>query len=159
MLRVLAIDPTGRGFAYAVLEGSLLIDWGRVEFKARDPRAVARRLEKLFERYEPDVLVIEELATSRRRTRARRLITTAASIATNAGLEVRSISMAQVRETYQARTKHELAVAVSKQLPELERLLPKKRRPWEAEDTRTSIFMATAFAATLLSGLESASLD
>src|SRR5207249_4491100 len=57
--RVLAVDPTSRGFGFAVLEGpDRLLDWGlvhaRTDKRARTLEAVA----DLLERYRPDVLVL-----------------------------------------------------------------------------------------------------
>src|ERR1700730_11240592 len=70
---LLAIDPTSRGFAFVVLEApAFLVDWGSKSVRARSG-GVARRVDALLSRYQPDVLVLEDIAAdgARRRKRAR----------------------------------------------------------------------------------------
>src|SRR4051812_8453905 len=71
--RVLAIDPTSRGFGFAVLEGSeMLIDWGVVHQGTPRNQSLTGRFQSLMDRYLPHVVVIEDLTThSRRSTGAR----------------------------------------------------------------------------------------
>jgi len=74
--RTIAIDPTRRGFAFAVLEGSDgLLDWGAVRVpRSRRGQGFVERLELLIERYSPRLLVVEDCRDTRRGRRACRWI-------------------------------------------------------------------------------------
>jgi RNase H-fold protein (predicted Holliday junction resolvase) len=53
-IRVLAIDPSTRGFGYAVIEGrESLIDWGVKETKTDKNRRSLELIADLIEQYEP----------------------------------------------------------------------------------------------------------
>lgn len=148
--RVLAIDPTGRGFGFAVLEGTeRLIDWG---VKGRNGHAL-ELARALIERYEPDVLVFEDLkaAKPRRSARARRLLKSVSVLAGCRKIPVRRFSRLRVRATFlqvNASTKHQIATVIADHLPILSLQLPPVRKAWMAEDYRMSIFDAVALALT-----------
>jgi len=152
--RVLAIDPTTKGFAYALLEGpSLLIDWGLTQVEGRKHSNCLLRLEKLIERYAPDVLVLEDYrgAGSRRCTRIKRLIRSAAILARRDQLQTKQFSRGRVRRFFSPTavpTKQAIATAVAERFPELAPRLPRIRKPWMSEDERMSIFDAVALAVT-----------
>ncbi|HET9410043.1 MAG TPA: hypothetical protein VFO39_22595 [Candidatus Sulfotelmatobacter sp.] len=59
---------------------------------------------------------------------------------------VRVISAKALRETFagQNRNKQEIASTVATRFPELLSILPPKRKPWQSEDYRMSIFDAAA---------------
>src|SRR5665647_2068604 len=72
-IRVLSIDPTSRGFGFAVFEGSdRLIDWGVVRVRTGNQRLCINRIDRLIERYRPCTLVIEETRRESRRGPATR---------------------------------------------------------------------------------------
>jgi RNase H-fold protein (predicted Holliday junction resolvase) len=59
--RVLAIDPTHRGFGYAVFEGpDLLVDWGERNIWGQKNAGSVEAVARLIERYQPDILVLED---------------------------------------------------------------------------------------------------
>ena len=152
--RVLALDPTSKGFGFVVLEGlDLLIDWGvRHAAENRNHRCLAQAA-VLIERYRPDVLVVERTGVkgSRRRPRARRLIKSLCNLAKYRHLRPRRVSRRSVQlcfATTAPATKREVAVALAQRFPELESRLPRIRERWMSEDERTSIFDAAAFALT-----------
>src|SRR3954447_637719 len=59
---ILAIDPTSRGFAFAVLEApAFLVDWGERIVPAKSG-GLLLKVDELLSRYEPTLLVIEDLA-------------------------------------------------------------------------------------------------
>ena len=78
-LRVLAIDPSHRGFGFAVLEGpSQLLDCVRqAEEGDKNAKCVAI-VRELIDRYRPHVLVVENAArkSSRRCERVHKLLQT-----------------------------------------------------------------------------------
>src|SRR5207237_8486309 len=76
-IRVLAIDPSTRGFGFSVLEGpDRLIDWGVKETKKNKSARTLKLIEDLIDRYQPSAIVVEDYAGkgSRRCRRIERLI-------------------------------------------------------------------------------------
>jgi len=72
--RVLAIDPTHRGFGFAVLEDSgRLVDWGVKDLSGGRPAAWLKAVRDLVAWYLPDALAVEDCAAreSRRGRHAR----------------------------------------------------------------------------------------
>jgi RNase H-fold protein (predicted Holliday junction resolvase) len=60
-IRVLAVDPSTRGFGFAILEGpNRLIDWGVKETKVDKNRMTMKLVADLIERYQPNVIVVED---------------------------------------------------------------------------------------------------
>jgi Holliday junction resolvasome RuvABC endonuclease subunit len=155
-IRVLAIDPSTRGFGFAVLEGTdRLVDWGVKETKTDKNKRSLRLISELIEQYEPSVVVVEDYTGkgSRRCRRAAQLIDGISTLALNRKVKVKRFSKAEVKQAFAesgARTKYEIAVAISKRFPELAPRLPRFRKPWMSEDYRMSIFDAVGFAVVYL---------
>jgi RNase H-fold protein (predicted Holliday junction resolvase) len=58
---VIAIDPSTRGFGFAVLEGpERLVDWGVKETRTDKNRRSLELIADLIEIYQPRVLVVED---------------------------------------------------------------------------------------------------
>jgi len=155
--RVLAIDPYSRGVGFAVLEGpENLIDWGlRTTGRADNERAV-RAIKMLIDRFEPDLLALEdwESAGARRCNRVEILLNLVAHGAWE-GLKVSLVSNRALRTIGQlpdAGTKYGRAGLVADRFPELRAFLPPVRKLWMPEDPRMSIFDATAFALACFMG-------
>src|SRR5215831_7045008 len=150
-IRVLAIDPSTRGFGFAVLEGpNRLIDWGVKETKTDKKKRSLKLIEELMERYQPKVFVVEDYGGkgSRRCQRVGELIRDISKVALKRGIRVKSISRLKVKQAFSqcgASNKHEIAIAIAKQFPELAPRLPRFRKPWMSEDYRMSIFDAVGF--------------
>lgn len=155
--RVLAIDPTTRGFGYVVLEGSTrIIDWGVKSSRSTTIEKeiqVLSKIKDLIRHCQPQCIVIEETRgeQSRRCGRVRLLLGTVRNIAVWEGIKSRNISTDQVKRvfgTFGATTKHEIACVIAEHLPDLAPYLPKVRKPWMPEDYRMAIFDAAAMALT-----------
>ena len=152
--RVLAIDPSTRGFGLAVLEGpERLIDWGVKETKTDKKRRTFKLIDELIERYRPNLIVVEDYAVkgSRRCGRVRELIHDISKLAETRKIKVRSVSRLKVKQAFAesgASNKYEIAVAIANRFPELAPRLPRYRKPWMSEDYRMSIFDAVAFGVT-----------
>src|SRR5213594_2075653 len=150
--RVLAIDPSTRGFGFAVLEGpERLVDWGVKETKTDKNKRSLRLISELIEQYEPSVLVLEDYVGkgSRRCRRVAELIEEIRELAVKRKVKVKSFSRADVQKVFAesgATTKQEIAVGITKRFPELAPRLPRFRKPWMSEDYRMSIFDAVALA-------------
>jgi hypothetical protein len=158
--RVLAVDPTHRGFGYVLLEGpDFLVDWGVYSVSGTKNLACARALAQLIDLYRPDVLVLEDSSVKdcRRRARVRRLLDELGALARQRGLQVRNVSRKKVTQTFARQTslnKNELAQVIVTRFPELTPHLPPQRKPWMSEDARMAIFDAAAFALTLFAALK-----
>lgn len=146
--RVLAVDPIRRGFGFVVLEGAAcLVDWGVKEARGSDRSRILKQLVGLFDRYQPDLLLVEDLSNSRRGERAKGLVAQASRLATARRLRVRMITQRKARALFVragASTKHAAATVVAEHFPELQPHLPPKRKPWMTEDARMAIFDAAA---------------
>src|SRR4029077_8981174 len=98
-LRVVAFDPTTRGFAYAIMEGRWnLIDWGMVHVLLRTDSNILSRVKKIIDRTLPDLVVVEDGRGTRRRERARRINKRIAVLAKRRNIPVRRVSRSCVRE-------------------------------------------------------------
>lgn len=150
--RILAIDPTSRGFGFVVLEGpASLIDWGTKDTERADTDLALRLVAALMNRYAPDIVVVEDVATrtSRRRSRVRELIENVTAKANSRELKVARVSREQVQDLFRAAggtTKHRVATIIAEHFPELAPHLPPPRKAWMSEDGRMSMFDAAAFA-------------
>jgi Holliday junction resolvasome RuvABC endonuclease subunit len=154
MIRVLSIDPTSRGFGFAVFEGSdYLIDWGVVQARTDKNRKCLDRIVKLIERYRPRTIIIEETTRgSRRGQRVRQLLCSVEEYAGSIRIKVRRVLQQQVRQMYcetGAPTKHRIAKVIVERFPELGPHLPPPRKPWNSEAEVMAVFDAVAFALTL----------
>ena len=152
--RVLAIDPTSKGFGYAVLEGpDELIDWGVKEDRQNRNTRCLKQIAGLIERWRPDVFVVEEVRgkSSRRSLRVRELITETLNLAAVKGIRRFTITRPMIRITFATDgvlTKHHIATDIARRFPELARRLPPLRKPWISEPARMSIFDAVSYALT-----------
>ena len=152
--RVLAIDPTYRGFGFVVMEGSdRLIDWGLVEVSGSKYEGSLARADQLIDRYRPAVLVLEDFAGqgSRRVPRVQKLILGLRRLGLARGLLVARYPRAAIRKAFSgegARTKDEIAAVIVARFPELTVKVPPKRKTWMSEDQRMAIFDAAALACT-----------
>jgi hypothetical protein len=148
--RIIAIDPTSRGFAFAVLEApAFLVDWGERIVPVKSG-ALLHKVDELLSRYDPTLLVIEDLAApgSRRRKRARTEIRSIEFLALKRGLVVKRVSRLAVRDTLApAKSKFQMALRLAEIFPVLAERLPRKRKVWTTEDARMNIFDALGFAA------------
>jgi Holliday junction resolvasome RuvABC endonuclease subunit len=156
--RVLAIDPSTRGFGYAVLEGpDRLIDWGVKETRTDKSKRALASIADLIEVYQPRVLVLEDYAGkgSRRCSRVEKLIDDITKFALKENVKVRRFSRLELKNAFSetgAKNKYEIAIAIAKRLPELQPRLPRFRKPWMSEDYRMSIFDAVALAIRAFNG-------
>jgi Holliday junction resolvasome RuvABC endonuclease subunit len=150
--RVLALDPTSRGFGFAVLESpTTIIDWGVKAIREKEENAILAKVLELIRLYRPEVLVLEDCKNSRRCARVQSLLDRLVDVAATEDLKCRCFSTLRVKkvfQTFRARTKHEIAQAIAQQLPELAPSLPPYRKLWMSEDYQMPVFDAVALALT-----------
>lgn len=147
--RVLAIVPSHRGFGFALFDGIFLVDWGGKVLRGDLNAACLSEAKRLIADYRPDVLVIEDLANSKRGPRVQTLVKSLADLAKVQQVAVKQFAREQVYKAFfemgEGRKKHELAVLMAKEFPEeLGHRLPPKRRDWTSEDYRMAMFEAVA---------------
>ncbi len=156
--RVLAIDPTHRGFGYVIFEGSdLLIDWGVRHVVGPKNKASIGAVAELIARYHPRIMVLEDVAAKgcRRCRRVRELVDGLEQYGRERGLTVRKIAQAEVKRTLLPlgiRNKNQTAGFIAARFPELAHSVPPQRKPWMSEDSRMAIFDAVAFALAFFTG-------
>jgi Holliday junction resolvasome RuvABC endonuclease subunit len=154
--RVVAIDPTHRGFGYIVLEGpERLIDWGITHVQGARNKASIAAAGDLISHYRPQIMVLEDAAerNCRRHPRVRQLIEALEHYGRERGLTVRKIARTTVKKTFLLcgiRNKNQMAQFIVVRFSELARYVPPERKPWMSEDTRMAIFDAAAFALVFL---------
>ena len=150
--RILAIDPTHRGFGFVVLEEPLaLIDWGLRYVPTLNEKEHVRRVVDLLRLVVPDVVVVEDVRhpSCRRGTRVRRLIEAIEQAGRREHMSVRRVARADVRRWYAkigSSNKDSVAAVIVDQFPELESILPPKRKTWMPEDQRMAVFDAATLA-------------
>jgi len=153
--RILAIDPTVRGFAYVLLEsGTELLDWATIHVESPKNGNTLLRVSRLIDRCRPTVVVFEncEGPGSRRCKRVSTLLDQMMRLATTKRVLVRRFSRQQIRDAFveSGEIKHAIALAIAKQFPELQRCLPRERRLWMSEDERMNVFDAVSLALTFI---------
>jgi Holliday junction resolvasome RuvABC endonuclease subunit len=153
-LCVLAVDPASKACGFAVVEGQYrLIDWGRKTTNDNKNMRYIRLVSDLIERYEPDVLVVEDCRAkgARRCRRVQLLIRALLELANRKHVRSFRCPRLKVIKAFSpagARTKYQIATIIADQFPELAPQLPPFRKPWMCEDYRMSIFDAVALALT-----------
>jgi hypothetical protein len=155
LTRVLALDLHPRRFGYVVVENSdRLLDWAVRSCRHKGNLSdvlVRRRLEPLLELWRPSVVVLRDPLRIRtpNPSTSRLLKKQIIMAAKNGGARVQVLKK---RPTDRAEklTKYERAQAVVRLFPVLTQKLPPKRKPWESEDYRMSMFAAAALAMAYL---------
>jgi len=152
-LVTLAIYLNSRGFAFVLFEGMLLpYDWALFELRGQRRLARSRcKMAGLLDRYQPDVLVIQDTGPDGTRRRSRLVTMNAAleSMARQHGIPVFRYSRAEVYDTFASTgfsNKQALAGVIAKHLPAFERFVPPPRKPWKSEAARMGLFDAAALA-------------
>ena len=148
--RILGIDPSAKGFGFAVLEGrEILVDWGTKEVSGNKNQSCLEEIEELLKLYRPHLIIVEDCQSrgSRRSRRVKELISQIGRTAKEWGIQVRRVSRLAVKRVFaawNAFNKHEIARVIAQQFVELALRLPPRRRSWMSEDQRYSIFDAVA---------------
>ena len=156
--RILAVDPTSRGFGYVVVENGRLIDWGTACVRPNSNARVLQRFSELALRMQPDLVVVENYSDAgcRRSSRLQGLMKSITQRTQSQICRVRLVSISNIQGRFAsigARTKHQRACWIATQVPELAPRLPPVRKAWMSEDERMSIFDAAALAFPYLSDL------
>lgn len=147
--RILALDLRASSFGFVAFEGpTRLLDYGVRSFR-QGINAVkipaSTKIATLMEQYEPSTIVLKQWTRDRneKRGRMRKAVMRQADLRR---IPVRLLSHGAVRKTFVGndRNKYTIASALAQQFPELSERLPPKRKIWQSEDYRMSIFDAAA---------------
>ena len=152
-IRILALDPTSRGFGFVCFEEKMrLIDWGHMSVKPKNSEVLLDLVGAHIAWYNPQVVILEDWThpSSRRRKRVKKLLADLADYVLSANCEVECYAPHEIARCFALGkiTKHEIAEIVANLYPELGPRLPPKRKIWQSEDERTSFFDAAALALT-----------
>jgi hypothetical protein len=153
--RIFALDPTTKGFGYAVLELPFrLVDWGLAHVSGEKESGAIARFEELLDQFRPDVVILEDSAASgsRRRPRVRKLLEKLQETARERGIEVQALPRLAVIECFSSpdarATKYSITKRLAETFPELAERVPQRRKIWQSEDERIATFDALALAVT-----------
>ena len=150
LTRILALDPHPRSFGYVVVENSSrLLDWGVSSYRGKYGAAnvlVHKRLMQLLDLWRPAALVLHKAVKKSRRPNRKKdkLIELIVAEAKSRRIIVRVPVKRSAEYQGKILTKYENARRVAEHFPVLTRKLPPKRRAWESEHYRMSIFDAAA---------------
>ena len=141
----LAVDPTSKGFGFAVIEVDLfLVDYGIARVWSPRQRKFIDNAYGIVEKYRRVMIVLPSInsAKARRRTRAK-----VVELAAHLRLHHHTVAVLPrdiVLKTFESSgtTKHEIAIAIANAYPALTSRLPRKRRPWMSEDESMNVFDA-----------------
>ena len=146
--RIVAFDVRPRKFGFVVFEGANeLLDFGTKGFpKGSRGRVPPRqKLADIFTDFDPKAVVLNDrvLHWSERKSRIKDALEKEAS---KRRVPIRFVSTGVVRKAFvgRDRNKQEIASALADQFYALAARLPPRRRPWQSEHHRTSIFDAAA---------------
>jgi hypothetical protein len=151
--RVLALDLRPRSFGYVIFEGPQeLLEWGVRSFRGgvnavKIPARV--KLMALLDEFAPEVVLLRAGVTGKgRKTSA--LVEMLRMEAPDRDFSLKFVPPGAVKQAFAGheRNKYEIASVLAAQFPELSWKLPHKRKPWESEDYRMSIFDAAALGIT-----------
>ena len=149
--RIIALDVRPQSFGYVVQEGpEHLLDWGVRSFRngVNAVRVPARKkLARLFDEAEPSAVLVREPLKGRPSGKLAKMLDAIQHTAKSRRIPVRCVSRAAIRNAFGGQnriTKYQIASMLSVRFPALSWKLPPKRKCWESEDYRMSIFAAAA---------------
>lgn len=164
--RIVAVDARSSRLGYAVFEAPMrLIDWGVKGTKGRMGNA---RIADLLALFQPSVVVLPRIVTNSKRNSVgvRSTVQAVRCEACRASLPIAIASERAVKtffERHGFRTRHEIASVLARSFPELAWKLPPRRKAWESEPARMSIFDAVrlgiAFLASQSNSEDSGEID
>jgi hypothetical protein len=153
--RIFAVDPTTKGFGYAVLETPFrLVDWGLAHVSGEKESGAVARFETLLDQFRPDIVILEDSTApgSRRRPRVQKLLERLRDSARGLGIAVHMIPRLAVIECFSSldkrATKYSITEHLAETFPELAAKVPRRRKIYQSEDERMATFDAVALAVT-----------
>lgn len=152
--RILSIYPTYRGFGFTIFEdANNLLDWGHSRVEKQDFEILEKRINTLIDYYQPELIISQDTQTRdyNRSGKITQTIKDVKQIIVKHRIHFQAISSSEVKNVFlqfDAHTKYERATVISDFLPVLDNTLPPKRKSWQSEDLRMSIFDSASLALT-----------
>jgi len=150
---IMAIHATSHGFGFVVMSGPFsLVDWGTRDATKDKNATCLVKVTELINRYDPHTVVLEDPSRNPRRSaRIQRLYTAVAGLCHGRSIDLAVFSRDDMHRCYAtvgAVSWQDIAEAVGRQLEPLRNRLPARRKAWQSESRRMSIFAAAAIAMT-----------
>jgi hypothetical protein len=144
--RILALDIRAKRFSYAVFETpGTVLDWGT---RAYTHGTFENRLEILCTAYAPSLILVRNVAELMPRRRLGRAVSVALErFSKRLQVPVRVIEDSTRRQFFAENmriNKYEIALRVATTFPELSWRLPPRRKTWQTEPIRQSVFDAAS---------------
>jgi hypothetical protein len=162
-MRVIAFDVRYERLGYVVLDGTArLVDWDITRFQSGAGHV--DRVRRLVSFFQPSVVVLRTIEKGSWRVRPglRRIVRSIDRRLHSAGVPIAHIRDAKVKSTFRQRaaaTKEEIARLIADCFPELAWQLPPRRKPWQPENRRISIFDAAALGLAYLAEIDPDAVD
>lgn len=155
--RRLALEVRARRYAFAVLQGSVVIDFGVHENTVgqRSARGSVRKIRWLLKVYTPSIVMMRRIRRARDESskKAARSLCRIRKELKRQSVRLVMVTREDVRKFFARHggtTKHEMALLLTKWHKELRTMMPSKRAPWDAEAYTVVIFDAVATARTVI---------
>ncbi len=148
--RVLTLDIRPRRFGYAIFEGpDLLLDWGIRTHGDNERSSLERSLSNLRSMFGPSVILVRRAAKHGQinQSRIRRAFRIVKHFAKRALVRMQVVDASSLHSFFsrdETANKHDIARTVAERFPQLSWRLPPKRKPWQSEPKRQSIFDAAS---------------
>lgn len=145
----LSIYPNSRGFGYCVVEAPCIFyDYGVCTIRPMSNTKSLNRIKKLIKRFNPDVIIIQELKgkNSHKTKRVKELHNLIRNYAKEKSIKVLSYTREQIRFVFSehgAKSKYEIAELITNWFKEdLQDYMPYYRKPWMCEDHMMGMYDA-----------------
>lgn len=157
---VLAVHPTLHGFGWVLFENTANpVAWAIVRNKHTHHERLLASFRRLLAHYEPAVLVLEvfDSGESRRSARIQSLCRAMLREAEVRKIERRVFERETIRAAFArfgAMTRSEIASVIAQRVDSFAHRLPPRRRIWNSQDARQSLFDAAALAVTYYAAMD-----
>lgn len=151
--RLFALHCGAKGFGFIIFEGEAVYDWGTVTARGDKNAMSLHKLVRLIDRFSPEALVLEESSCAGRADRITNLHAAIETLCHSRNIDLYRYPATDIQQRFSrvgARTRHEIAEAVVRELDVLSPRLPHPRKAWQSEPRRLAIFSAAAVALTHL---------
>ena len=152
---ILGLYPSASGIGWAAFANPFTVHHHGVYRGSRKNKSASclRKVAWLLDRLNPEILVLEafEPESSGRSKRIANLLRDIATLAAERDLEFHLYRKDEVQDAFrvvEARTRDEIAEAVTRHVPALAPYLPSKRKAWQGEDRALSRLSAAALVLT-----------
>jgi len=153
--RQLALEVRARRLAFAVFQGSSLLDWGARSYAtgALGVEGAIDKLRFLLNLYAPPVVIVRGTRhakdeSSKTTVRVLRRIKNELKRQPVRLVVVGRQDVRRFFSQYGCHAKHDVASLLANQFPELKWRLPRRRRPWDSEAYTVAVFDAIGTAVT-----------